>query len=102
MDITVVVRIERETIINIEFSASELYFLCLTLSPDIYSSLSGFLGKGMLFGRKSTERRSNISDTLEKLHIYLLYLFGLLVLAFEYARRLLQSLKPVRVGASLT
>ncbi|KAJ4726678.1 Alpha/beta fold hydrolase [Melia azedarach] len=78
----------------------------MKISPHEWTNLtqtsSGFLGKGMLFGRKSTERRSNISDTLEKLHIYLLYLFGLLVLAFEYARRLLQSLKPVRVGASLT
>ncbi|KAJ4726679.1 Alpha/beta fold hydrolase [Melia azedarach] len=73
----------------------------MKISPHEWTNLTQ-TSSGMLFGRKSTERRSNISDTLEKLHIYLLYLFGLLVLAFEYARRLLQSLKPVRVGASLT
>ncbi|BAT81931.1 hypothetical protein VIGAN_03184800 [Vigna angularis var. angularis] len=37
---------------------------------------------------------------LEKLHIFLLYFFGLLMLAFEYGRKLLRRLKPVRVGGS--
>ncbi|CAJ1972261.1 unnamed protein product [Sphenostylis stenocarpa] len=36
----------------------------------------------------------------EKLHLCLLYVFGLLVLAFGYGRKLLRSLKPVRVGGS--
>ncbi|KHN00082.1 Putative aminoacrylate hydrolase RutD [Glycine soja] len=37
---------------------------------------------------------------LEKLHLCLLYFFGLLVLAFEYGRKLLRSLKPTQVGVS--
>ncbi|XP_059667258.1 uncharacterized protein LOC132312771 [Cornus florida] len=39
---------------------------------------------------------------LTKLHLFLLYLLGLFALAFEYARRALRSIKPVRVGATLT
>ncbi|XP_038685511.1 putative aminoacrylate hydrolase RutD [Tripterygium wilfordii] len=40
---------------------------------------------------------------LEKLHLFLLFLFGLFVLAYEYARRALRRLRPAaRVGASLT
>ncbi|TKY55973.1 putative aminoacrylate hydrolase RutD [Spatholobus suberectus] len=37
---------------------------------------------------------------LEKLHLFLLYFFGVLVLAFEIGRKLLRSLKAVRVGSS--
>lgn len=38
----------------------------------------------------------------EKLYVFLLYLFSLLVVAFKYGRRALQNVKPVRVGATLT
>ncbi|KAL6972105.1 hypothetical protein U1Q18_031790 [Sarracenia purpurea var. burkii] len=39
---------------------------------------------------------------LEKLHLFLLYLFGLFVLAFEFLGRASRSLKPVKVGPGLT
>ncbi|KAI8008547.1 putative aminoacrylate hydrolase RutD [Camellia lanceoleosa] len=39
---------------------------------------------------------------LEKLHVFVLYFFSLFVLAFEYLRRGLKSLKPVKVGPALT
>ena len=38
---------------------------------------------------------------LSRLNIFLLYLFGLIVLAFEYGRGVLKSLKLVKVGPSL-
>lgn len=41
-------------------------------------------------------------DILQKLHLSVLYLFGLFVMSYEYARRAVRSLKPVKVGASLT
>ncbi|KAL9432815.1 hypothetical protein AB3S75_027767 [Citrus x aurantiifolia] len=76
------------------------------ISPQDWTNLpetsSGVLVKGMSFVRTSSGQRSYVSGPLEKLHLYLLYLCGLFMLAFEYARRLLQSLKPVRVRASPT
>ncbi|KAG4966002.1 hypothetical protein JHK85_040977 [Glycine max] len=53
--------------------------------------------------RTNIQARSNVSLNccmLEKLHLFLLYLFGLLVLAFEYGRKLLGSLKPAQAGGS--
>ncbi|XP_027331517.1 uncharacterized protein LOC113846938 [Abrus precatorius] len=53
--------------------------------------------------RANTQAGSNVSFkcyVLEKLHLCLLYFIGLLVLAFEYARKLLRNLKPVRLGGS--
>lgn len=43
-----------------------------------------------------------IVGSIEKLHIFLAYFFGLFVLAFENIRRGVQRLKPVRVGSALT
>ncbi|CAK9151596.1 unnamed protein product [Ilex paraguariensis] len=57
------------------------------------------------FLRKISEGGSNVSfpvGIVEKLHIFVVYFFGLFVLAFEHVRRALRSLKPVRVGAALT
>ncbi|KAL9163099.1 hypothetical protein ABFS82_06G019700 [Erythranthe guttata] len=45
---------------------------------------------------------SFIVESVEKLHIFLVYFFGLFVLAFEYIRRGVRRLKPVRVGSALT
>ncbi|XP_030467086.2 uncharacterized protein LOC115686046 [Syzygium oleosum] len=48
---------------------------------------------------------SNVSiaySMLERLHIFLLYFFSVFVLVFEYGRKAIRSLKPVKVGASLT
>ncbi|KAK7293896.1 hypothetical protein RJT34_16773 [Clitoria ternatea] len=53
--------------------------------------------------RTNIQPGSNISlkcCILEKLHLFLLYFFGLVVLSFEYGRKLLRRLKPVRVGSS--
>ncbi|XP_022887016.1 uncharacterized protein LOC111402925 isoform X1 [Olea europaea var. sylvestris] len=49
-----------------------------------------------------TSSLSFMVDAVEKLHLFLLYFFGLFVLAFEHARRAVRSLKPVRVGSALT
>ncbi|XP_030549159.1 putative aminoacrylate hydrolase RutD [Rhodamnia argentea] len=48
---------------------------------------------------------SDVSITycmLERLHLVLLYFFSMFVLVFEYGRKAIRSLKPVKVGASLT
>ncbi|XP_023532415.1 uncharacterized protein LOC111794595 [Cucurbita pepo subsp. pepo] len=39
---------------------------------------------------------------LERLHFFFLYLFGLILFMFEYLRDTFKSLKPARVGPSLT
>ena len=63
-----------------------------------------WIGPRVTLIRVNTEGGSNISIMLyilSRLNIFLLYLFGLIVLAFEYGRRVLKSLKPVKVGPSL-
>uniref|UniRef100_A0A5B6ZE68 AB hydrolase-1 domain-containing protein n=1 Tax=Davidia involucrata TaxID=16924 RepID=A0A5B6ZE68_DAVIN len=79
------------------------------ISPHEWTNLpkksSGWAVTRMSHSRTNSEGGSNLSfmvDILEKLHLFLLYLFGLFVLAFEHLRRGLRSLKPVRVGAALT
>ena len=65
---------------------------------------AGWIGPRVTLNRINTEGGSNISImlyVLSRLNIFLLYLFGLIVLAFEYGRRVLKSLKPVKVGSSL-
>ncbi|KAK6135224.1 hypothetical protein DH2020_031032 [Rehmannia glutinosa] len=47
-------------------------------------------------------RSSFIVENVEKLQIFLVYFFGLFALAFEYLRRGVRRLKPVRVGSALT
>ncbi|GMY07551.1 putative aminoacrylate hydrolase rutd [Fagus crenata] len=66
---------------------------------------SGWIGTRMTLIRINTEGGSNVSlmcYVLSKLYLFLLYLFGLVVLVFEYGRKALKSLKPVKVGPSLT
>ncbi|KAK9292807.1 hypothetical protein L1049_020787 [Liquidambar formosana] len=79
------------------------------VSPHDWTNLSekssGWVRTRLSFSRTNSEGGSKPSFmlyTLEKLHLFLLYLFGLFVLVLEYARRALRSLKPVRVGATLT
>ncbi|XP_042032047.1 putative aminoacrylate hydrolase RutD [Salvia splendens] len=45
---------------------------------------------------------SFILGSVEKLHIFILYFFGLFALAFQYLRRGVMRLKPVKVEAALT
>ncbi|XP_010266578.1 PREDICTED: uncharacterized protein LOC104604050 isoform X2 [Nelumbo nucifera] len=55
--------------------------------------------------RRNTEDRRCLHfmyDILTKFHLSLLYFFGLFVMAFEYGKKAFRSLKPVRVGASLS
>lgn len=55
--------------------------------------------------RTNTEGGSNVSfmsNMLDKAYLCLLYLFGLFVLIFEFAKKTMRRLKPVRVGGSLT
>ncbi|KAJ7959363.1 Alpha/beta fold hydrolase [Quillaja saponaria] len=55
--------------------------------------------------RTSTQGGSNVTFACfltEKLHLFLLCLFGLLVLTFEYGRKAIKSLKPARVGTPRT
>jgi len=55
-------------------------------------------------GRTNFEGESKLAlvvFTIEKMHIFLLYLFSLVVLVLEYIRRALTSLKPVKVGPAL-
>ena len=73
----------------------------------IYASFfpADWIGKRMTLIRINTEGGSNVSlmcYVISKLYLFLLYLFGLVVLVFEYGRKALKSLKPVKVGPSLT
>ncbi|XP_021909365.1 uncharacterized protein LOC110823311 [Carica papaya] len=77
----------------------------MKLDPHEWTNLtqksSGNLERGISIGKTGAEV-SFMFAMLEKLHLCLLYLFGLFVLVFGYGRRALRCLKPVRVGASLT
>lgn len=55
--------------------------------------------------RKSSpegSRSSVMSDIVGKLQMFVVFLFGLFMLAFEFMRRGVSRLKPVRVNAALT
>ncbi|KAL8550827.1 hypothetical protein ACS0TY_000052 [Phlomoides rotata] len=43
-----------------------------------------------------------VIESVEKIHIFLTYFFGLFVLAFEHIGRGVRKLKPVKVGPALT
>ncbi|KAL7146121.1 hypothetical protein ABFS83_06G020000 [Erythranthe nasuta] len=58
--------------------------------------------KDSLISLSRASSSSFIVESVEKLHIFLVYFFGLFVLAFEYIRRGVRRLKPVRVGSALT
>ncbi|CAH2070167.1 unnamed protein product [Thlaspi arvense] len=65
----------------------------------------GYLERRIAFIRTSSEGKNAVSPSyfiVDKFHRCLLFLFGLLVLAFEYARRAFRVVKPVKVGPSLT
>ncbi|XP_010442860.1 PREDICTED: uncharacterized protein LOC104725822 isoform X2 [Camelina sativa] len=65
----------------------------------------GYFKRRLTLIRSSSESKSAVSPghfIVEKFNRFLLFLFGLLVLAFEYARRTFRMVKPVKVGPSLT
>lgn len=84
-------------------SAYSIFCIVSTLLKNFV--LSGWMETRTTAIRMNTEGGSNVSfmcNMLEKLHLCLLYLFGLFVLAFEFGKKTFRSLKPMRVGASLT
>jgi hypothetical protein len=65
----------------------------------------GYFKRRLTLIRSSTEGKNVASPAhfiAEKFHGFLLFLFGLLVLAFEYSRRAFRAVNPVKVGPSLT
>ncbi|EOA13491.1 hypothetical protein CARUB_v10026552mg [Capsella rubella] len=65
----------------------------------------GYFKRRLTLIRSSSESKNAVSPgyfILEKFNRCLLFLFGLLVLAFEYARKAFRIVKPVKVGPSLT
>ncbi|KAF5450435.1 hypothetical protein F2P56_030789 [Juglans regia] len=78
------------------------------INPHEWTNLpkktSGWIGTRMALIRVNMEGGSNVSFPfylLSQLHIFLLYLFGLFFMVFEYGRRALKGFKTVRVGPSL-
>ncbi|KAL5716965.1 hypothetical protein ACHQM5_010064 [Ranunculus cassubicifolius] len=75
------------------------------LSPHEWSNLarkgSHELGVEILSGNGKEEKRFTfIRDFLKKLHLCILYVFGLFVMAFEQGRKILTRQKLVRVSAT--
>ncbi|KAL6972115.1 hypothetical protein U1Q18_031801 [Sarracenia purpurea var. burkii] len=72
---------------------------------NIPNKSSGWGVTSIRVGITNSEGGSKLSFMvymLEKLHLFLLYLFGLFVLAFQFLGRASRSLKPVKVGPGLT
>ncbi|KAM1254175.1 hypothetical protein ACFX2J_041959 [Malus domestica] len=66
---------------------------------------SGWIVTRISLIRTSTGEGRSVSfmcSVFEKLHLFLLYLFGLFTLAFENARRAFRTIKPARVGHAIT
>ncbi|KAH0932296.1 hypothetical protein HID58_009413 [Brassica napus] len=65
----------------------------------------GYFTRRIALIRTSSEGKNAVSPPsfiMEKFHRCLLFLLGLLVLAFEHARRAFRVVKPVKVGPCLT
>ncbi|KAG7605885.1 putative carboxylesterase [Arabidopsis thaliana] len=65
----------------------------------------GYFKRRLTLIRSSSEGKNAVSPAhfiAEKFHRFLIFLFGLLVLAFEYSRRAFRAVNPVKVGPSLT
>ncbi|CAN8302102.1 unnamed protein product [Cochlearia groenlandica] len=79
-------------------------------TPNDWTNLDmenpGYFQRRLALIRSSSEGKNTVSSSsyimLEKFHQCLLFLFGLLVMVFEYARRAFRVVKPVKVGPSLT
>ncbi|KAL3524422.1 hypothetical protein ACH5RR_017256 [Cinchona calisaya] len=79
------------------------------LSPYDWTNLPmkspGWTIAWLRFGRINSEGGTCLSFTVDivgKIHAFFLYLFGLFVVAFEYTRRSIRSLRLVKVGPALT
>ncbi|EEF40457.1 putative aminoacrylate hydrolase RutD [Ricinus communis] len=65
----------------------------------------GWFETGISLCKTSSEGGNNVRSRcgiIDKLHVCLVYIFSLFIFVFEYARRAQRSLRPARVGASLT
>ncbi|CAI9086918.1 OLC1v1020848C1 [Oldenlandia corymbosa var. corymbosa] len=78
------------------------------LTPDEWTNLSintsGWSKTWITYSRINSEGGPCLSfmvDYVGKMHAFMLYLFGLIVLAFGYIRRSIRSLRPVKVGSAL-
>lgn len=77
----------------------------LYVTADMCCSSAGWVVTRMLFIRKSNDEGNSISlasNMLQKLHIFLLYLFGLFALAFEKGMMTFRRINPARVAHSIT
>lgn len=69
---------------------------------NLPNTLSWWNEKTMVFVRNN-QSGSNVSHKcylIDKLHLCLLYFLSLLILAFEFGRKAVRRLKPVRVGSA--
>ncbi|KAK4793299.1 hypothetical protein SAY86_023734 [Trapa natans] len=80
----------------------------LKTSPEDWTNLPeqsrGWISTELLIRTGSGGRRnaSVFYEAADRLHVFMLYIFGLLLLAFEFGTKGLKRLKPAKVGASLT
>ncbi|GAB2265062.1 hypothetical protein Dimus_000129 [Dionaea muscipula] len=79
------------------------------ISPHVWTNLPEktprWSGTWVMISQTNPGSRTTSSSLYfipERLNRCLIYFFGLFVLLFEYVRRVLRNLKPVRVGACLT
>ncbi|PKI76388.1 uncharacterized protein LOC116196033 [Punica granatum] len=81
----------------------------MKISPQDWTNLpeksSGWISTALLVRRTRTEGGRSVSvlyEVADRLRVFMLYLFGLFLLALEYGRKGIRSLKPVKVGSCLT
>ncbi|KAJ8751969.1 hypothetical protein K2173_000715 [Erythroxylum novogranatense] len=79
------------------------------MSPDDWTNLPkkhpGWLEGGMTCGILSTKAGDDVYSATSipgKVHLYLIYLYGVFVLMFDYLRKGLKILKPAKFGHALT
>lgn len=68
-------------------------------------TFSGWISTWIMSGAHNSGEVTSLNSKVNfiaKLHIFLVYFFGLFVLAFGYMRRSIRSLRPVKVGAAMT
>ncbi|XP_047329001.1 putative aminoacrylate hydrolase RutD [Impatiens glandulifera] len=72
------------------------------LSPYDWTNLTQETSGWQLINIPEGRGISLVVMNIEKLYIFVLHLFGLLILLLKYLQKLLRSLKPSRVGSSLS
>lgn len=79
------------------------------ISPCDWTNLPvenpGWISTWITCSRRKPEGVSSLSfkdDCIEKLHVFLIYFLGFFSLVFQYMRRSIRRLRPVKVGPALT